>query len=223
MFSPLRYIRAHPFSVMALCNIVGDLGYLGFAFKAAGFVSLPKLAGALFTMLAHTILLAYGDDQARKISHEKGGLSKFILEARILAQRLTASMPSGWGQGIRKKPVGIPFLMLALNGIGLLTDAVMNLHRHSDWASISQVVLGILIAVGCSAFAAADFAKGQRAADILTKVAPAILTGATLANVALAMTTWNPFILFAVVAFAISNLAGFFTKIDKKEPISAGI
>ncbi len=68
---------------MALCNIVGDLCYLGYAFAAEGFVSLPKLFGAAFTMLAHVILLAYGDDQARIIAAEKGALARVVLKLRL--------------------------------------------------------------------------------------------------------------------------------------------
>jgi len=101
-------------------------------------------------------------------------------------------------------------------------DAAMNLQK-AGWSGVSQLMLGVFITLGCSVFAAADFAKGQKTADIFTKIAPAILTCATAANIALVLTTWNPFILLSLMAFAVSNLAGFFTKIEKKEPISAGI
>ncbi len=80
---------------MALCNIVGDAGYLGYAFAAQGFVSWPKLAGALFTMLAHILLLAYGDEQAQTIAAEKGTLSSIVLGLRVQAQRFVTILPAG--------------------------------------------------------------------------------------------------------------------------------
>jgi len=215
----LRYLRTHPFSTMALCNIVGDLCYVGFAFDSAQAVSLPKLAGALFTIVAHTILLAYGDDQARHIAGEKGLLSSIVLRLRASAQRLLVGMPDGLRKWARVKPIGVSFAMLALNGAGLLADAV----RHGDpatVASLAQVALGSFIVLGCACFAAADFVRGQRAADALTTAAPVILTLATAASWALAATTLNPFVITSVVVFGISNLAGYFTRIEK--PLPAG-
>jgi hypothetical protein len=219
---PIPYIRAHPFSTMALCNIVGDFGYLGFAFDAVGFVSVAKLVGASFTMLAHIILLAYGDDQAQRITHEEGRLAKVILGLRRGAQRATTPMPDLLHQWIRAKPIGVTFSMLALNGIALVADCTVAVP-HPGLKMPFQAALGILITCGTGAFATADFVKKQRVANILTKVAPTILVGASVASAGLVMTTWNPFILLSVMAFAISNVAGFFTKIDKKEPVSAGI
>jgi len=220
---PFRYIRAHPFSTMALCNIVGDLGYLGFAFDADGFVSLPKLVGACFTMSAHIILLAYGDDQARRIAGEQGALSRLVLKLRARAQRITGHMPNVFQRAIRAKPVGVTFLMLSINGLGLFLDAWLRLRAHENLAMTIQVVMGPMITFGTGAFAIADFVKSQRTANILTKVAPTILACASIANVGLAVTTGSFFVMISVVAFALSNLAGFYTRLEKKEPISAGI
>ena len=105
----LHYLRTHPFSTMALCNIVGDLCYVGFAFDSEHAVSLPKLAGALFTIVAHTILLAYGDDQARHIAGEKGLLSGIVLRLRGRAQRLLVGLPDGLRKWARVKPIGVRF------------------------------------------------------------------------------------------------------------------
>ncbi|MGE0666052.1 MAG: hypothetical protein AB7O49_05780 [Sphingomonadales bacterium] len=210
----LLYLRTHPFSTMALCNIAGDLCYVGFAFDAEQAVSLPKLAGALFTIVAHTILLAYGDDQARHIAGERGALSRIVLALRGRAQRLLLGLPDALRRWAQVKPIGVSFSMLALNGVGLFADAV----RHADpgnWASVSQLALGVFIVIGCCCFAAADFARGQRTADILTTAAPVTLTLATLASWALAATTLNPFVILSVLVFGVSNLAGYFTRIEK--------
>lgn len=213
----LRYLRTHPFSTMALCNIAGDLCYVGFAFDAPQAVSLPKLAGALFTIVAHTILLAYGDDQARHIAGEKGTLSRLVLALRGRAQRLLVGMPDTLRRWAQVKPIGVSFSMLALNGVGLFADAA----RHAepdDWASLSQLALGVFIVIGCCCFAAADFVRGQKAADTLTTAAPVILTLATIASWALAATTLNPFVIASVLVFGVSNLAGYFTRIEKTLP-----
>jgi hypothetical protein len=220
---PIRYIRMHPFSTMALCNIVGDLGYLGFAFDADGFVSLPKLIGASFTMSAHIILLAYGDDQARRIAGEEGLLSRTVLKLRAWAKNIAGHMPEAIQKRIRANPVGIAFLMLSINGLGLFLDAWLRLQGEESFAMLIQVVMGPLITLGTIAFAIAGFARSQKAANILTKVAPSVLVGASVANVGLAMTTGNVFVMISVVAFIVSNLAGFYTRLNKKQPISAGI
>jgi hypothetical protein len=213
----IRIFRAQPFSIMALCNIVGDLGYLGYAFAADGFISLPKLAGACFTMLAHTMLLAYGDDQARMIAAEQGLLPHIFFGLRVQAKRVTLFLPKRLQAKIQAKPVGIPFLMLAVNGVALFMDAVLQKRHLTDLAAANQVVLGVLITLGCGAFAIADLVKGQKVANILTKTAPAILVFASVANMGLAITTGNPFVIISVVAFVISNGAGFFTHIDKEK------
>ena len=215
----LGYLRRHPFSTMALCNIAGDLCYLGFAFDSAQAVSLPKLAGALFTLAAHTILLAYGDDQARHIAGEQGRLSATVLWLRERAQRALVHLPDAARKWAQVKPIGVSFSMLALNGAGLLADAL----RHGGGLSgASQLALGALIIMGCVCFAAADFVRGQKAADRLTLAAPVILTGATIASWALAATTLNPFILASVLVFGVSNLAGYFTRIDKGAAMTSG-
>jgi len=202
---------------MALCNIVGDCGYLGFAFAAEGFVSLPKLFGACFTILAHIILLAYGDDQARVVAAEKGRLSKIVLLLREKAQSTIKFLPEFICKAAHTKPVGVPFSMLALNGVGLFTDAFLRFRMEASMAMGIQLVMGVLIVSGCCAFAAADFVKKQRAANILTKIAPTLLTGATIAIIGLAATTRNFFIIGSLIAFALSNIAGFFTKIRKEK------
>jgi hypothetical protein len=211
--TPLAYVRAHPFSTMALCNIVGDLCYVGFAFDAAGTVSLPKLAGAAFAMLAHTVLLAYGDDQARQIAGERGPLAALVLRLRAAAQRALLRLPDTARKWARVKPVGVTYSMLALNGAGLVADAAA--AGAPGWAGLSQLALGGLIVSGCLCFAAADFARGQRAADVLTKVAPSVLTLASVSSWMLAAATLNPFLILSVLVFGVSNLAGFFTRIDK--------
>ena len=202
---------------MALCNIVGDLGYLGYAFVAEGFVSIPKLTGACFTVLAHLFLLAYGDDQARIVEKEKGLLSRIFLRLRAAASSLVSFMPNAWRKKIQARPVGIPFLMLSVNGAGLFMDGITHGRRLTGLAMWSQVTLGLFVSAGCGAFAAADFVKQQKTANILTKTAPAILFFASLANAELALTTGNPFIIMSFVAFALSNMAGFFTHIDKEK------
>ena len=210
----LRYLRTHPFSTMALCNIAGDLCYVGFAFDAEQAVSLPKLAGALFTIVAHTVLLAYGDDQARHIAGERGTLSRIVLALRGSAQRLLVGLPDALRRWAQVKPVGVSFSMLALNGVGLFVDAARQ-GTAADWAGISQLALGLFIVIGCCCFAAADFARAQRTADILTTAAPVTLTLATVASWALAATTLNGFVILSVIVFGVSNLAGYFTRIEK--------
>ncbi len=216
----VRYIRAHPFSMMALCNIVGDLGYLGFAFASQGWVSLPKLGGALFTLAAHLILLAYGDDQMRRVAHESGVLSRATLGLRAFAQYVLGALPVRLCAFFKSKPIGVSFFMLSVNGVGLFMDAV---RLSSSQTALVQSVLGGLIMSGCLIFSMADFVEGQRKADILLKIAPPILVAASASNVALAIATHNFFVVLSVLAFLLSNLASFYTKIDKKEPISAGI
>ena len=210
--SPVRYLRQHPFSVMALCNVSGDLCYLGFAFAAQGWVSLPKLGGALFTLGAHVILLAYGDDQALHVAGEHGFVSRVILALRNFCRRLLRHVPENLMRHIRAKPVGVGFAMLALNGVGLLVDALIT---SFSWANLSQIALGGCIMVGCGAFALADYVKGQRLADFLLKGAPSVLTVATVANAGLALTTHNGFVIISLLVFLMSNLAGFYARIEK--------
>jgi hypothetical protein len=206
---------------MALCNIIGDFGYLGFAFAAEGWVSLPKLLGALFTIAAHSVLLAYGDDQAQFIASESGMISKVVLRLRICARRaLVGSLPENIQSFICAKPIGVPFSMLAMNGVGLLTDALLAPHSLGAYV---QTVLGLFIIAGCGAFAFADFVAKQNLANFLLKLAPTLLTLSTLANGCLAAVTLNGFVIFSILAYLLANFAGFYTKIDKKEPISAGI
>ena len=210
---PVHYLRLHPFSVMALCNVVGDCCYLGFAFDAQGWVSLPKLGGAFFTIAAHIILLAYGDDQARQVAGEYGIISRAILGLRDFCRHLLRCLPEQCVAFIRVKPVGLGFAMLALNGVGLLVDALLT---SVSWANLSQILLGVCIMTGCGAFALADCVQRQQRANALLKIAPSILTVATVANAGLALTTHNGFMIMALLVFLTSNLAGFYARIDKE-------
>lgn len=204
---------------MALCNIVGDLCYLGFAFAAKGWVSPPKLSGAAFAMLAHMVLLAYGDDQARHIACESGVISRIILRMRAFAQRALRSMPEKAQSLARAKPVGVPFAMLCMNGVGLLTDAVF--ARGSSLASTSQMMLGLCIVAGCGSYALADFVREQKTANMFLKLAPTLLVGAYLSNAGLALATHNGFLILALAVFFLSNVTGFYTKIDKDPVVIA--
>ena len=216
-FPVLRYIRAHPFSTMALCNIVGDTSYLGYAFAAHGFVSVPKLIGALMALTAHVLLLAYGDDQARVIAAEMGKISQLLLNLRLRAQRLTALMPPNLSTIIRAHPVGISFSMLAVNGAAFLGDGILRLREGFSISMVDQALMGVFITLGTGSFALADFVKRQGMADWLTKMASTILACASILNVILATTTLNPFIILSVIAFALSNFAAFFTRLDKEK------
>ena len=76
--------RTHPMSERVRNALFNSLGtkIIGTtvldAFAGTGFVSLPKLVGALFTIAAHIMLLAYGDDHARLIASEQGMLSDIL-------------------------------------------------------------------------------------------------------------------------------------------------
>ena len=83
--------------------------------------------------------------------------------------------------------------------------------------------LGVCIVVGCATFAVADFTKGQTLADRLLKIGPRFLVGASIGNAALVVATLNPFLLASLLVFMVSNIAGFYAKISKNEPITAGI
>lgn len=214
-FPPLLYIRQHPFSLMALCNIFGDLGFLGYAFASERWVSLPKLGGALFTLLAHTLLLAYGDDQAQAVAKESGPLSRLTLRLRRLAQSAVRRLPSVLHHAIKAKPVGISFSILALNGAGLFADALDHLLRHTSPSMLAQVALGCFIVLGTMAFAIADFVRGQKTADRLTRFGSVILACATCCTALLAVTTLNIFVIFSITLFLISNLAASFVRMDK--------
>ena len=215
LFSYLRFVRSHPFSIMALSNIVGDLCYLGFAFDAAGFVSIPKLGGALCAMLAHILLLAYGDDYAHAVAAEPGRLSAVFFLLRRWAQTLTGLLPNWALKVTQNKPVGLPFLMLSMNGVGFVVDSLLRLNRPNNLAMLDQIIMGVFISLGTAFFAAADYVSSQKQADFLTKLAPSTLGCASAANIALAALTLNPFIILSTLVFALSNLAGFFTRLNK--------
>ncbi len=211
----VRYVSQHPFSVLALCNILGDLCWLGFAFHTEGFISFSKFLGAVFAIFAHLILLAFGDDQARKMMTESGWVAHFLLRLRVYAQRLVSCFPTKIQGYVLKRPVGIPFSMLMLNGVALLLDVI--LAGRMNAALMVQTFSGVIIIGGCGCFALADFIKSQLWANRLTKLAPAILVLATFAQIALALTTLNPFLIISVPIWMLSNFAGFFTKIDKEK------
>lgn len=217
------YIRHHPFSTMALANIIGDTCYLGYAFASDGFVSLPKLIGALFTMAAHILLLAYGDVQVARIVAEQGSLSRVIVRLRSISQALTKFLPQFIRANVCAKPVGVTFAMLSINGIALVIDAFLNRYYGHGLTMIIQGFMGVLIAIGTGAFAAADFVNTQRLANLFTGIAPLVLLGASLVNIALASLTFNLFIGISVVVFLISNFAAFYTRIDKKRSFAVGI
>jgi hypothetical protein len=207
---PLRYFRRHPFSIMALCFILGDGCYLGYALYAQQGMSVIRLLGALSAFCGHSVMLAYGDDQVRQAAGEKGATGAFILALRGGAQKLLKPV-----LGARKiaKPVFWGFGLLAMNGVALLADAVTQ-TAHLPAAMGSQGALGIFI-VGCGTFAAADLVKRQRMADILTKAAPTILLGADVSGILLAVATWNPFILAGLVLFGAAKFAAFCARLDK--------
>ena len=203
--------RAHPFSIMALGNSVGDCCYLGFAFYAHHGLSGIKIAGALSAIIGQILLLAYADDQARKIEHEQGRLAVLLLSVRAFLKKLLRRL-------IRErrlsKPIFCGFAFLAMNGLALLAEAM----TRRDPASLSQIFLGVTIFGGCMTFAMADWVDRQRTADFLTKIAPTILVGSTFGNIALSVTSWNPFIVASTGCFAVANIAGYFTRIEK-EPL----
>ena len=217
----LAYVRQHPFSTMALANIVGDSCYLGYAFAADGWISPSKLAGALFTLVAHLLLLAYGDMQAARIASEKGRLSRAVMRLRRVAQFLTERLPTFIGNCLRGRPVGICFFMLSLNGLALLVDAFQNRYYGHGLTMIIQGFMGVLIAIGTGSFAVAGFVKTQSRSNLFTGIAPMVLLAASAVNIALALMTRNLFIAIAVVAFLISNFAGFYTRLDKSRGLSA--
>ena len=204
---------------MAMGNVVGDACYLGYAFVSDGVVSVPKLLGAVLAIMAQGILLAYGDAPIQKVAGERGGLSAMVLYLRAISQKQLKRLPPRWIRILREKPVGIPFALLALNGVGLFVDSLYRLDWQSDEARLLQGALGLLIVLGTGAFALADFVKGQAVANSLLYAAPRILAVTTAANLFLAFATFNPFLLTGSTAFIISNFAGLYVKIDKKEPV----
>jgi hypothetical protein len=211
----LAYIRHYPFSVMALCNILGDSCYLGFAFAAQGLVSPPKLLGALLTIAAHIVLLAYADDRAAQHAKEDDYAGQALSRLRDLSRFLLSHLPPRILSPLRARPIGMGFAMLSLNGVALLVDA---LRSSVPAATLSQITLGLCILTGCGVFSISDFTKNQKTADISLKLAPTILTLANIPSVALAMATHNLFIIASSIIFLFSNFAGFYTKIDKKSP-----
>lgn len=211
-----RYFRTHPFSIMALCNVTGDLCYVGFAFASHGFVSIPKLLGASSAVMAHLVLLAYGDDQARHIAHETGGLAQVTLRLRKFAQVMLQNLPERLQHIFRAKPIGIPFIMLGMNGVGLLVDALV---LHPATGFFWQIMLAIPMIIGCACFALADFVRQQKMANILLKIGPSSFLVCTLFNAGLGLTTGNVFLLVGWAVFQVANIAGFYTKIDKTQAI----
>ncbi len=211
----VRYISQNPFSVMALGNIIGDLGYLGFAYDAGYGISLPKFAGAVFTIAAHIILLAHGDRDANQITHEGSAVERLIAKLRSVAKNIVRCLPDSLQIKIKRKPVGIAFMMLAMNGVGLLVDASLKLRLQFSVTMTIQLTLALLVLAGCLAFALADFVRVQKTTNYLLKAAPAILTVANLVGLLLCIATLNPFIILSLFAYYTATFAAFFTKIDK--------
>jgi len=216
--SPLHYIRSKPFSTMALCNILGDLSLLGFAFKSEGWVSVPKLIGALFTMIAHIILLAYGD----RFTHgtrEIGVIPNLIARAQARARVLTAHAPDRVQRWLKARPIAITFSMLALNGAGLLIDALINIDAASaPVTKFTQIIFGSVIFLGCLTYASSDLHPTQRGADRRLRLGAIILTATVVPQIGLALATRSTFLVLALLAFVGSNLAGFYTKRAPREP-----
>ncbi|MGB9153968.1 MAG: hypothetical protein WCD70_12885 [Alphaproteobacteria bacterium] len=192
----------NPFSIMALCNIAGDSGFLGYALYSHQGVSLIRLAGALSAMAGHTVLLAYGDAQMGKVVQEKGYTARITLQLRAAAKRVTNFVT---GDKKIAKPFFCAFSLLALNGVSLLGGIAPKL----DFSSVSQCVLGATVVAGCGVFAAADLVREQRTANILTKLAPTIFVGSIVSQLSLGAATLNPFILTSLGFFTVSNLAGY--------------
>jgi hypothetical protein len=216
--SPLHYIRSKPFSTMALCNILGDLSLLGFAFKSAGWVSIPKLIGALFTMIAHIILLAYGERFSQGPS-ESGFIPNLISCAQARARVLTSRAPVRVQTWLRARPIAITFSMLALNGAGLLIDALVNINAESaPAAKFTQILLGSVIFLGCLTYASSDLHATQRGADQRLRLGAIILTTTVAPQLGLAIATHSAFLVLALGAFVGSNLAGFYAKRQPREP-----
>lgn len=214
----LSYVRERPFSIMALANIIGDVSFVGFAFQAEGFVSLPKLGGATFTIFAHVLLLAFANEQSQQIANESGVLPRFVLGARGAAQRFTAYLPASFRTFVGKKPVGVAFGMLGLNGAGLLLDAWLT-PNPSNWGMhTAQIVFGTLVIFGTSSFCIADFTKSQSRADWLLRVGAQIFTVCTFGNVLLAITSRNPFVALSIVSYTVFNIATFYAKLTKATP-----
>ena len=216
----VTYIRDNPFSTMAVCNIAGDSGYLGYALYSGHGTSLLQLGGALSALAGHTMLLAYGDSQLAKAEHETGRTAAITAQARAAAKRLTGFI-------VRKKeiphPIACAFGLLTLNGVSLTgaAGAAAVAASRLTFTSGAQCLLGATVIVGCGAFAAADMVKTQRAANILTTIAPCAFTGSMLSAIALTGATWNPFISISTAIFALSNFATYFAKF-KKPPLTTG-
>jgi hypothetical protein len=211
----LRYVRDRPFSIMALANIIGDVSFVGFAFQSDGWVSLPKLAGATFTIFAHVLLLAFAKEQTQ-IANESGALPRFVLQARLIAQHLTAYLPIRVRTFVGKKPVGVAFGMLGLNGVGLLVDAWLSSPSSGNWGMhAAQVIFGTLVIFGTTSFCIADFTQSQKRADWLLRIGAQIFTVCTFGNVLLAITSRNPFVALSILAYAVFNIATFYAKLPK--------
>jgi hypothetical protein len=209
----LGYIRDRPFSIMALANIVGDVSFLGFAFQAVGAVSVPKLTGALFTICAHVLLLAFGPQGP--VAQECGALPRFVLAAQRLARRLTAHLPCRVRAAVSTKPVGIAFGMLGLNGVGLIVDACFLPSTGGTLMRATQLLFGSLVTLGTACFSFADFHRSQARADGLLSAGARLFTACSVGNVILAITSRNPFVALSILAYGISNITTFYAKLEK--------
>ena len=205
-----RFISDNPFSVLALTSMFGDACYTGYALHAPNGFSLLRLIGSISALTGNTLVLAYGDAQAKRIETERGWAARLFLYLRRHAQSflhiLTESL---------HRPLFKGFALMSLNGVFLMLDALAS-HNTSPRL---QIALGLMVLLGCGSFALADLVTRQSTADRLTKLAPMILTCANLPGLLLGIATLNIFLLVSTGLFLIGNLAGYFTRIDKSRPI----
>ena len=207
--SLLTSLRQSPLAIMALCNIAGDVCYLGFALYATTGLSLIKLAGALAAMAGHIILLAYGDGVQAGASREQGWAAGTLQKLRRLSQALMQRVTGGQGLA---QPVFVGFGLLALNGLALMVEA----STRTDFAALNQMALGCVIMAGCLAFAASDLVRGRGLAEFMVRLAPNLLVGATVLSVPFAFATLNPFILASLGFFVMANVAGYFVRVREQ-------
>jgi hypothetical protein len=206
---PIQYVRTHPFSTMALANLIGDCMYLGYACSTGRGLNVAMLLGTCMTFAGHIILFAAGDRQAAHYSAEAGAIAQFLLQVRRWAKQAVDSITHG--QGI-PKPVFVAFALLSLNGIGFLVEAV---PRLPNAGAAAQSVMGGLILTGCIAFMAADLVQSQKIANFLTKFGAGAFSVLSLGSITLSGVERNPFVIVGTLSFLVANYAGFFTKIHK--------
>lgn len=204
------FIRRNAIFISTICDIVGDVGYLAYAFHTGHGVSLPQAVGAIAANTGQVVLLAHGDE---KLDRNSGGKASAAIRAiRQAAEKLTSRMPvirfsqhqNMWGFGL-----------LMLNGGGLLSEAAVRLaHNPTDFAMITQAVSGTTIMAGLGGFtlASSPLVETQETAERLFKTGAVFLNIASLSNIMLAATTRNPVVITLTTAFVISGLVKFLAK-----------